>query len=60
MLKVCYIINDQILPKDDKTLLDGILDVVSKYMREDKTKYGAIDLGCMYKHVKETASNYTT
>ena len=57
----CYRIHDNILPKDDKTLLDGIPDEVPNYMKEDKTKDDDIDLDCMlYIYVKEIVSNYTT
>ena len=48
-----YRIGDEILPKNDKTLLDGIPYVAPNYMKEDTIKDGAIDLECMlYRHVK--------
>ena len=55
-----YGINDKVLPKNDKTLLDVIPDVVPNYMKEDKTKDGIIDLDYMlHIYVKEIVSNYT-
>ena len=49
-----YRICDEILQKNDKTLLDGIPDVVPNYTNEGKTKDGTIDLYCMsYIHMKE-------
>ena len=44
-----------------KTLLDSIPDIVPIYMKEDKTKDGAIDLDCMlYINAKEIIRNCTT
>ena len=56
-----YRIRDEILPKNDKTLLDGIPDIVPNYTKKDTTKEVFIDLDCMlYIHMKEIVSNYTT
>ena len=56
-----YRICDNILPKNDKKLLDGIPYIVPNYMNEDKTKDESIELNCMlYIYVKEIVSNYTT
>ena len=38
LMLMCYRINDKILPRNDKALLNDIPDVVPNYMKKDKTK----------------------
>ena len=55
-----YKMCDEILPKNDKNVLNGVPDVVHNYIKGNKTKDGSIELDCMlYRHVKEIVSNYT-